>query len=271
MDTLSNLREVYNTIMALTSLIPSDQVNQAINFLVKQVSGLEQNDLDKSSLTEQEMSQIRERFSQSVYELEKYWAHEILNSENHQQTLEGFPQWDYYLKVIEREWNTIQTYTSNALRQKALLIGGGPIPLTAIVLARKYGVSSIVLDNNAEAINLSGKIIIALGLEQQITIIHSSGENFKAYHEHSLIIVAALAGIHPEQKYCIFSAIKSHSAPNTYILTRSSYGARKLLYLPIDQNIQQQFETIVEISPNDYIMNSIVLLRTAGSGADRVL
>ena len=147
--------------------------------------------------------------------------------------------------------------------RKTILIGGGPIPLTAIVLAQKYGVPSVVLDSDAEAINLSEKIIAGLGLQRQITCIHSSGENCKVYHEYSLIFVATLAGIDSEDKQRIFAAIKSQSAPDTYILTRSSHGAKKLLYLPIDQAIQGQFETVIDIHPDDDVMNSIILLKTA--------
>lgn len=263
MATLSSWRQIYNTIMGLQSLIPSEQVTQAFSSFLKQVSQSTENELDKSDLTEPEMLQIRERFSKSVFELEKYWAYKILNSENHQFTLEQYPQWGNYLKVIERELNAIRIYLGDLLRRKTLLIGGGPIPLTAIILAQKYNLPSVVLDNDAEAIDLSEKLIIALGLQQQVTIIHSSGENFKTYHEYSLIFVAALAGIHSEEKQRIFTVIKSQSASNTYILTRSSYGSRKLLYLPMDRTIQQQFETIIEIHPDDDVMNSIILLKTA--------
>ncbi|CAF1496590.1 unnamed protein product [Adineta ricciae] len=262
MSTSTKWREIYNRIMSLPSLTPSDQVNEAIDSLREQISQSNEDDLNKSGLTEQEIIQLRQRFSQSVYELEKSWAHKILNHSNHQLTLEQFPQWDNYLKVMKREWDSIQIYAKEFLTKKVLLIGGGPIPLSAIILAQQYHISSVVMDIDEEATDLARKIVFALGLQNQITLIQSSGESFQNYQEYSLIYVAALAGLVLEGKQKIFDTIKSQTTPGTFILTRSSHGTRQILYLPLHQRIQEQFETVMEIHPNDEVMNSIILLKT---------
>lgn len=135
------------------------------------------------------------------------------------------------------------------------------MPLTAIMLAREFGVFSTVIDCDKAAVELSKKVINQLGLAAMIKIRHVDAREFEDYERFSVIFVAALAGLLPTDKENIFLRIKQKAKKETHIIARSSWGNRKLLYRPLSSDTYRYFEPVLRIDPYTDIVNSVVILK----------
>jgi nicotianamine synthase len=250
-------RRLYQSIMALHSLVPGDEVNSLFSELVSKVI---HNQIDRTQLSSLEIQRLQETCSQSEFELEKYWSQRILESNNPLGMLESFPYYKNYLDLSRLELYTLKGCVHHHI-QTVLFVGGGPLPMTAIVLAIHFGLCVTILDSDESAVYLSRQLIEKLDLTQKIEIQHEDGATYQNYQGSSMIFVAALAGIDTMSKNNICKQIKAQSQPGTYILARSSWGVRNLLYKPLSTTWYNFFEPIIEVRPHHDIVNSIVILK----------
>ena len=252
------LNNLYEEIIALKDLNPSDQVNSLFQELVSCV-------LDtsiKNTLTENQMKKLREKASKAEYLLEKYWAKRILNSPNPKEILMSFPYFHNYFRLTTLEWNALKGCELHDHHKKAVFIGGGPLPLTAIILAKSYGIEVVSLEKSKEAADTSKRLIARLNLGDKIKIVNCSGEEFTKYKEFPVILLASLAGDSPKEKEKIIRQIRDNSTKDTHILIRSSYGKRKILYSPLKNSMCLDLEKIAEIRPLNDLINSTVIFKS---------
>lgn len=247
-------KSLYKKIVSLKSLKPSKSVNQAFSNLVSYALN-PQNDL---SLNQKQISKLQMICSEAEYELEKYWVNKILKSKDPKKTLEDFPYINNYRKLTQMEWDTLLSCTTHT-SHKILFAGGGPLPLTAIILAQHYVDKVTVIDVDKEACDLAIQLTNKLGLDKKIEFIHTDASNFGHYSDFNVILVAALAGVESKTKEKILKKIKINSKPQTHILARSSWGLREILYRPIEKDLYKLFNPIVEVHPQNDVVNSVVV------------
>ena len=247
------LKRLYKEIISLKNLKPSPQVNGLFEALVKKAL----DECDHETLTLQERKNLNCVCSLAEYELEKYWSEKVISGEAH---IEEFPYFSNYKALARLEWHALQACSRHS-DHKGLFVGGGPLPLTAIIFAQEYGIPMAVIDNDVRAVKLARAVVKRIGLERQIKILRGEAELFTKYKNYNLIVVAALAGSTKTKKENIFLWIKKNAAPGTHIIGRSSWGRRRLLYPEIPRSVYRIFEPIMRIHPHNDIVNSIVLLR----------
>lgn len=254
--------QLYHQIMSFPNLNPSPRVNQAFSQLVSLALNPQNQDLIKT-ISPSNLHLLHQRCSDSEYQLELHWANQVLASPHPWQVLTQFPYWQNYLKLTALEYDLAVAHntTLSQTNQPFLFVGSGPIPFTAIILAKTHHHRVICLDSDPIAVSLSSQLITKLQLNHRLTIHHQSGQDYTQYQASPLIWVAALAGLEPQAKQTIFQVIKDQITSNTHILTRSSHGSRQLLYQPLPTQIQRQFQTIAAHHPQDDIINSILLLK----------
>lgn len=250
------IKEIYKKIIELDNLAPSTEVNALFSELV--VKAIDQN--NKESLTLDERNNLQRICSLSEYEMEKYWAKKIISSINPKTEILKFPYFQNYIDLTRLELFSLNSCTEHQ-NHRVLFIGGGPLPLTSIVLALKHGIGSIVLDIDEDAVTLSSRLITLIGLEDLITVVKSAGADFQNYNDFNVIYIAALAGTSVSQKNNIFAKIKNQAPQNAHLIARSSWGNRKLLYKPISKSIYKKFKPILEVHPHNEIVNSVIILR----------
>lgn len=178
---------------------------------------------------------------------EIYWANKIINSQNPKDEIKKFPSFKYYEKLISLEMRSIN-YFSNNKKIKAVFVGGGAMPMSSILLAEKYNISSVVLEMDSEVSEISKKLIDSLGLSRNIKILSSSGESFN-YKGFDLIIIAVMAGFDLKTKELILERIKNTADKKILILARSSYGRIKYIYQSLPKNIFSEFNLILYVKP----------------------
>jgi nicotianamine synthase len=246
-------KEIYSRIVSLKAYSSSAEVNALFSALVAIVI----NPTSKETLSAKKCRCLQTICSHAEYELEKYWAKEIISGNKH---LVDFPYLKNYRDLTRLEWNALDSCTDHH-HHNVLFIGSGPLPMTAIMLAKEHGVQSTLVDNSAEAAALSRKLIKTLGLEHFIKVVKADGATFKKVENFNVIFVAALAGVNAAQKMRVFANIKTNTSPHCHIIARSSWGKRKFLYAPLPQRVYSLFTPLIEITPYNEIVNSVVILK----------
>lgn len=217
-------------------------------------------------LSPKEVSELRRINSVIEYHFEREAVSEIVTSPNSIRALEHFTFMESYVKFTRLEKALIDTNTDNSSQKPWLFVGGGPLPVSAILFAREYGIQSTVIDVATEAVDMSSALIEKLENEDAlekgaITIEQANAEQFTDYANHEVIFVAALAGETSDSKRTIFRQINQHAPDNAHILARSSAGNRQLLYLPLPQDVYDTFDLVYELNPHNDVINSMVLLK----------
>jgi len=238
-------------IIGLKDLTPKTETDLAFSKLVKLVLNSKV-DLLKN-IKKSDLQKLQQNCAIGEYELEKSWAHKDIKT---------FPYYQNYVDLTKLEWETFQSINKNPIKsQNILFVGSGPLPLTTIILAQKYNLSCTIVDNNKEAVEISKLLIKNLNLHNKIKIIHSDAKKFKKYSDFNIIYLAALAGTTSQTKNAILQKIKKDTKKDTYILARSSWGNRRLLYNPIGQTFFKLFTPILEVHPHNHVVNSFIVFQ----------
>lgn len=247
------LIELYKKISALEVYTPSEEVNGLFSKLVAEAI----DPWGEEMLSKKQCGCLQKICAYAEYELEMYWAQQIIAGT---EQITDFPYCKNYKDLTRLEWNAVASCAEHD-HHKVLFIGSGPLPMTAIMLALNHGVSSTLVDNDQKAVDISQAIIKTLGLDHMIEIVCADGKSFKNYKDFNVIFVAALAGQNASQKIDIFTHIKEAASAHCHVLARSSWGRRQLLYPPLPKKVWALFKPLLEISPYNEIVNSVVIFK----------
>ncbi len=249
------IKKLFERIKNLPSYAPSKEVNGLFSELVSKAT----NTKDEERLTPKEHIRLRDMCAVAEYELEKHWALKISSGEN---DLLDFPYYENYADLTKIEMSAL-TLCKSHMKHRILFVGGGPLPMTAIILARTYGLRLTVIDNDPFAAELSLAVIRKLKLDKMIKVVLADACFFEKYQKFNTVFVAALAGAGYEQKERIFRRIKNRCEKETHIIARSSAGKRAMLYAPLPKSVYSILAPIFEISPYNRIINSVVIFKNA--------
>jgi len=189
------------------------------------------------------------------FEMEKYYSNLIINSTNPEEELKNFIYYNNYDKLTTLEYLNSKSIKDNI--KEILFIWWWPLPLTSIILYKKFGVKSYIIDNNLESIEISKKLINKLWLDNFITIEFNDAKKFKTDKRFDWIYLASLLFTFWEIE--IIENVKNLNF--NFGIIRTSYNTRKLLYKSVDENIVKNYFNIeYVIHPKNDIINSIILI-----------
>jgi D-arabinose 1-dehydrogenase-like Zn-dependent alcohol dehydrogenase len=117
----------------------------------------------------------------------------------------------YYEKRVGMELEA----ASISYGDRALCIGGGPCPFTAVYIHKFTGAHVTAIDNKLDAVQAGNRFINKLNLRSAITFIHAEGEKV-ALDGFSLVHVALQ--VTPREK--VIRHIQKCAAPHTQIIVR---------------------------------------------------
>lgn len=104
---------------------------------------------------------------------------------------------------------------SISCQDKVLCIGGGPIPCTAIEIARETGACVEVIDTDPSVIKFAQKVIKLYGLEAQVKAVHGLGQTIDP-KDFSVIHIARQT--YPKRE--VINNISNKASMGTRILVR---------------------------------------------------
>jgi uncharacterized protein (DUF433 family) len=180
-------------------------------------------------------SYLRASRARYEYEDEAQWAQRFVGRSPPVRGLSCYPNYEYYLKIVNFEMSRLNQARSAGFEQ-ALMIGSGPLPMTAILLAQRFNLSVDCIDVNPEACALSREVIQALSLTQRVCVLQSDICDFTALAPYDVIFWAALAGINEEEKARIARHLSHTMRPGQMTVVRSARGVKRLIYAPVDLN-----------------------------------
>ncbi|WKZ25672.1 MAG: nicotianamine synthase family protein [bacterium] len=253
MSNITKLKKIISKIQKLKSFKPSERVNGIFTDLVN--LALVANHQLKVGAKDYEL--LQKSASSAEYELEKHWSSKIIKNGYE---LKNFPYYNNYLELTKVEWNSLLSCKTHH-NHNVLFIGSGPLPLTAIILARDYNCDITIIDISSKAIDLSRKLIKKIGLNDKITAINADALSFQLYKNFDVIYLAALAGIDRGVKRKILKKIRLDSIKGVHLIARSSFGNREMLYKPLSNNDIEGFKLDLEVRPYNGIVNSFLILR----------
>jgi nicotianamine synthase len=259
-----SLRQIYNSL----NTWPNDHTpSTALDNKMRQLLSSVMDPHMSHNLSETEIVNLRRINASIEYQAEKKTALTMLSLPNPMAPLDDFVYNDYQ-RLVDLEKNVIDTHTDTDPHKPWLFIGGGPLPLSAILLAKNHGIKSKVIDSSREASEISSQLITKLEEKETIerghvTIFHGYAETITDYKNHETIFLAALAGDTLESKQTIFRQIKQHAPQNAHVLARSSHGNRQLLYLPVPESTYKDFDLVHELHPGNDVFNSMILLKNS--------
>lgn len=195
---------------------------------------------------------IRKFYVELGSQLENAKAKEILESSDPWSTLESFHFYPRYQRLIENE-NKLVKFSPE---QRVVFIGGGPLPLTLILLNKLYGASCISIEMLPSVAELSRQVLKKLGMESQIQVVEGD-ETAVQNLDYTVVMVAALA----EPKERVFANLWEAVDTTTPVIYRTYTGMRAILYSPVTERATRGFHKEVMILPSGKVNNTSVLIR----------
>ena len=246
------INNFYKRLKNLNDLKPNNETNELFSELCKYA--IENN---RSLKIDKKILEINEICAKAEFEMEKFWAEKIINSKNSKIEIENFIYYKNYLKLTELEFINASFINEEKIKN-VLFIGWWPLPLTAIILSKKFWVNCKIIDYNQEAINLAIKLVDKLGLKEKISFVKSDILDYSDTEKYDLVYWASLIFWNDNQEN-ILKNIKNLNF--SHILLRTSHKMRQLVYKKIDEKILKKFfkEELI-VHPKNEIVNSFIIL-----------
>lgn len=165
---------------------------------------------------------LRQSWQRYETELEFKHTRKLLKADNPKRELQTYPLINRYRKFLRAEARMARLQKGD----RVMFLGCGPLPLSAIILAKEHGVKVTGIDICPRCCALAKKIIRRLDMEEHITILQADARNIPV--EAEVVWIAALA--HPK-KEILENLGKGHPT----IIARTAFGLRTLLYEPIEE------------------------------------
>lgn len=192
---------------------------------------------------------LRENENQQDFDDEDAWAAEILNNDS---KLEDFKYFQDYVKTVAQE--------APMLHGKVLFIGGGPVPLTPILLYKNHGIKADIMDYNAAAVR-TGQMVLQK-LQVPLRVFAADATTFQGYKNYQSIVVSLEAGNTMELKQRIFDNLKSQIDHNTVVLIRGSNANDAVdgtSYTNVEGYVQNYFNVVRRVPVFSNLSTSYLL------------
>ena len=242
----------------LASYEPSEEVNAFFSELCQFVSGQIDYELDFDPIfVSDEVKDLQQVCAVAEGEMEKFWSKKIQFSDSPEEILRSFIYYDNYQDLTRLEYALLASQIG--FLQQVLFVGSWALPLTAIILAQKWGVCSVLIERDEEAVKLSRGLIEALGLQEKIAVVESDFLDYRwGETEYDAVILASLLFTSGDTEEFVTHLVKNIKFKNC--LVRTVRGMRQLLYKKVDEKLLEKYlKPELLVDPQNHILNSILL------------
>lgn len=251
------LTSAASDVLGLVDYAPSATVNEKFSRLVDAVTsaGLH----EASTVSVSRKRQLQKVSAVAEGELEIHWSEKVVLADDPQKELKNFPYLENYQELIDRELQFVEESGLMLQNMKsALVIGSGPLPLSAFFMSRS-GMTVDHVDSSAVAVRLCGAMARALGIAGDCVL--SDGQSVFLTKQYDYVLIAALAGSDQLEKQAIIDNVLGHLTSNGRIVLRSAKGARELLYPGLNAKGFKGVELLSEYHPEDHVINSVLVYK----------
>ncbi|MFM2424096.1 MAG: hypothetical protein RLZZ70_485 [Candidatus Parcubacteria bacterium] len=225
----SEIIAIANTLGACSSLQPSPVVDGALTRLVEIILTTPR-DIATEVMTALRQEGIIERLQNYAMTaetaLEHTWTHAFLQQSSLSWSdVKTFQYFLCYQALTALEMAELRTAA-----EPILFVGGGALPLSALIMAHDYNQPVRVIDNDADAVVGATALVTALGLNHLVEVVLCDVLDYIPTETN--IILAAMVGGTSSAKSQVIKHLFTVSQRNTVALMRGVSGLAELLYIP---------------------------------------
>jgi nicotianamine synthase len=201
--------------------------------------------------------------------LEQVWARRVVHAVDPWSELYRFPYLDNYRQLTRLELHTVAGARCGRLPAgRICFLGGGALPVSALLMHRELGSVVDVVDNHPQAVELARQVLGRLAPGPGIRVVRAEAgspeDMAQILADCELVFVAALVGCTRAQKQAVLRAVGQALKPGALLVVRSAHGLRSLLYPvvePDDVTEAAGCTPQVLVHPLDDVVNSVLVAR----------
>ncbi|MEJ2869389.1 nicotianamine synthase family protein [Actinomycetospora sp. OC33-EN08] len=262
---VAEVRALHGALAARDDLSPGPETNglfgRLVSLAIEPAAAREADAVLADPAVETLLPELRRLCADGEYALERHWARRIVEAADPQAELGRFPYHRNYVDLTRLEHHAVAGLVPDGPR-RVLFVGSGPLPLTSMLLAERYGCEVDNLDREPEAAALGDALAASLG-RTGLRFHTGEAEDVDGLERYDLVYLAALAGLEPTSKQRLLAHLGRCLAPGTLVLARSAHSLRGLLYPVLDPHDLPGLETLSVVHPFTDVVNSVVVARVA--------
>lgn len=265
----SRLRLLHRRLETVTSLEPGDEVDSLFSRLVESCLAADERTAAEV-LADPEVARLGPRLvelcSTGEYLLERRWAEEVVASRDPRRTLARFPYYGNYERLTRMELHALRGASAAPVR-RVLFVGSGPLPLTSILLAGRYGLSVDNVDQDAPACRLGASLAAGLGLAGSLEFVEADARSLGSVADYDAVFLAALVGLDEREKESVIRRVGEGMRPGASLVVRTAHRLKTLLYPRVDPASLAGLEPQVIVEPVNDVVNSVIVAEKPGREA----
>jgi nicotianamine synthase len=201
--------------------------------------------------------------------LEQAWAHRVLAAADPWAELSRFTYLENYRQLTRLEMHTLAG-TGHVARagSRVCFLGGGPLPVSALLMHRELGMAVDVVDNEPHAAGLARRVLSRLAPGPGLSVAQADAtradDMTRLVAGCDVVVVAALVGHTRGQKGAVLRAVGRAMDPGAYLVVRSAHGLRSLLYEVVEPGDVAEAAGCVPqvlVHPLGEVVNSVLVAR----------
>jgi len=207
--------------------------------------------------------------SQGESLLEQAWARGVLAAADPWAELGRFTYLENYRQLSRLEVHALAA-AGHVPRPggRVCFLGGGPLPLSALLMHRELGADVDVVDNQPEAADLARRLLNRLAPAAGLRVAQADAtcaeDMAQALAGCDVVVVAALVGHNRGQKRAVLRAVGRALEPGAHLVVRSAHGLRSLLYAAVEPGDVAEAAGCmpqVLVHPLGDVVNSVLVAR----------
>jgi nicotianamine synthase len=260
---VTQVRALHDALAACPDLTPGPRTNEIFGRLVAlavdPAAAREADAVLADPAVETLLPALRQLCAAGEFELERHWARRVVAAPDPAAELARFPYHRNYVDLTRLEHHAVSGLIPERVG-RVLFVGSGPLPLTSMLLAERYGCEVDNLDREPDAVALGVALTDRLG---RTGLRFDVGDVIDRHDlaGYDLVYLAALAGLDPDAKLGLLSHLARTLTPGTLVLARSAHSLRGLLYPVLDPHDLPGMDTLSVVHPFTDVVNSVVVAR----------
>ena len=201
--------------------------------------------------------------SAGEYRLERFWAGRIATADDADLELRSFPYLVNYRALVALEMGTVTGLLARP-PNRACVLGSGPLPLTALLMAGRLDCAVDAVDLEPEATGLARDVLHRLPGGDRVSPWQADAAAFDGTAGADVVLLAALVGLDPAAKRTVIAAVADRMRPGALLLVRTAYRLRTLLYpmVTADDLVAAgggRLRPLAQVHPFGDVVNSFVV------------
>ncbi|MFP5020821.1 nicotianamine synthase family protein [Pseudonocardia phyllosphaerae] len=199
--------------------------------------------------------------------MERYWSARIAAAPDPYAELQRFPYLANYEDLVQLELAALDA-ACVPRPGRVVLLGSGPLPLTGLVLATRYGAEVLHVDRDADAVAAGSAMAAATCMDAGVRSLVADleaptldDELVTELGHADVVLVGALVGADAAAKAEVVARLAAVVGSGAHLLVRSAHGLRTLLYPEIGPLDLPSCEVLVEVHPHTEVVNSVLVGR----------